>query len=138
MAAIFTAIRKQIEKPLVEKLVEDFELDEEEVAAAISEILDGILKGGKGKRAPTLNEAGEVVKRKSGYNLFSMDVRPKIAKDSPKLAKSEYMSEIGARWAKLTDKQKEAWNTKAAKMNEENGITTKGKVAAKPAAEGCW
>jgi len=119
-------------------------LDEEQakaVAATVLSFLGG--KGGKVKRAPLTNADGEVVKRVSGYNLFSADTRETVKEDDPDLPPKAIMTELGARWKALEPSERAEWNAKALAQNEANGITPGAKktqtpakkVAAKPAAK---
>ena len=52
-------------------------------------------------------------RKKSGYILFGMSIRPQIKKSCPKYGVTEVVSEIAKRWNKLSEAEKGKWKAKA-------------------------
>ena len=123
---ITKAIRKSLENGLTEKLVEEFELEEEAVKELIVSFLDDALKskGGKGGGKARVTAKGKDGKSATtGYRLFSAIKRDEFKKKSKK---TPTMQELGAMWKNVPQKKKAEWNDKAAKANAKNGLPPKG------------
>ena len=80
----------------------------------------------------------------SGYMLFGKDYREKLAKSGKDVKAKDIMKNIGSEWNKLSDKEKDKWNTKAkeGKAEAQSATTTeskadkgKGKKKEEPAEE---
>ena len=50
--------------------------------------------------------------------LYSIEARPKLTKESPNLAFTEYAKLIGAQWRAMSDSQKKPYADRASKLKE--------------------
>ena len=143
MATLATAISTAITKSLLTKLPAEastkFDVDETEFKEFLQGFLSIQLKGGaKGGRSAGpkgTNGKGRI----SGYILFSNANRESVKEEDADLKFTEVGKRLGELWGELTLKEKAAWNSKAAKQNEDNGLPTPtptptpGKASAKSA-----
>lgn len=123
-SAISTAITKSLLAKLPAETATKFDLDETEYKEFLQEFLSSQLgkaaKGGRSAGPKGKNGKGRI----SGYILFSNAKRDGVKEGSPDLKFTEVGKRLGEMWGELTDKEKAAWNGKAAKQNEENGLPT--------------
>jgi len=63
--------------------------------------------------------------RISGYILFSTENRSKVLAKNPDIQFTDVGKKLGNMWKSLSDAERKAWNSRAAKENLENGFTPK-------------
>jgi hypothetical protein len=103
-------------KPFEEKAVEDKKRYEKEMAGytppekeSDSSSSDDGPKKKKAKKDPNAPK-----RAMNAYMYFMQDQRAAVKEKNPKLTNKELLSELGAEWKKLSDKDKEPYNQKAA------------------------
>jgi hypothetical protein len=66
------------------------------------------------KKTKKKKASDEPKKGKSAYIFFCADERPIVKEENPEMPAKEILAELGARWKKLSDKDKEKYNQLAA------------------------
>jgi hypothetical protein len=66
------------------------------------------------KKTKKKKATGEPKKGKSAYIFFCADERPIVKEENPEMPAKEILAELGARWKKLSDEEKEKYNELAA------------------------
>ena len=72
----------------------------------------GLEKGRVSKNKKTENE--KTHRRKTGYQVFSVEMRPVLKESNKGISNREMLSLLGSEWRKLSKEEKEEWNGKAA------------------------
>lgn len=123
MATLAAAITKSLLAKLPSEAATRFELDEGEFKEFLQSFLNEQMATGKSKRArgpKGTNGKGRV----TGYVLFSTSHRDGVKQDNPDLKFAQISKELGKMWKALSDKEREDWNARASKENQDNGLAS--------------
>jgi hypothetical protein len=116
-SAEWKAMDAEAKKPFEEQAVEDKKRYEKEKASYVPPEKDSDSSSDdkpKKKRAKKEKDPNAPKRNMNAYMFFMQDKRASVKEKNPGFSNVELLSALGAEWKKLSDKDKEPYNAKAA------------------------